>query len=267
MKLMRLAAGQSNSAWVSVSPSHGPKVARLFCFPFAGGGAAAYFRWPGLILSGVEVVRIHLPGRETRLKEPLFERLALLVETLSAELLHWMDGPFAFYGHSMGALLAFELARTLRRKYDLLPIHLFASGFRAPQLSPSDSPFSHLPDAEFIQRVNQWGGLPDLVVQNEELMQIFLPILRADFKIIESYIYNEEAPLACPISAFGGLSDPKVDREKIIAWKMQTSKEFTAHFFLGGHFFLHDSEPLVLDQINLQIYKSLSNPLVGGLSG
>jgi medium-chain acyl-[acyl-carrier-protein] hydrolase len=245
--------------WVSISPARGRRIGRLFCLPFAGGGASAYYRWPSHVSDGIEVARVHLPGRETRLREPLFNRLASLVDVLVEELAHWIDGPFVLFGHSMGALLAFELARGLRRRHGLIPLHLFASGFRAPQLPPSESPFSHLPDAEFIESVRRYGGLPDLVAQNEELLEIFLPILRADFAMTETYVYQEEPPLECPVTAFGGLSDPKVGPEKIFAWNVHTSVRFNPHFFPGGHFFVHDSEPLVLAQINHQLNGALLN--------
>jgi medium-chain acyl-[acyl-carrier-protein] hydrolase len=245
------------SPWVSVNSLNGGNLGRLFCLPFAGGGAAAYYRWINRILAGIDVARVNLPGRETRLREPLFTNLLSLVDTLVEELVLWIDRPFAFYGHSMGALLAFELARELRRRRKMLPAHLFVSGYRAPQLPPPEPPFSHLPDADFIDRVRQYEGVPDLVAQNEELMNIFLPILRADFTMTETYVYREEPPLECPLTAFGGFSDPKVDREKIIAWNIHTSMHFNTHFFPGGHFFLQDSEPLVLDQINLQLTESL----------
>jgi len=229
----------------------------MFCFPFAGGGATIYHSWNNDILSDIELARVQLPGREARLREPLFNRLASLVDTLAGELIPWIDVPFAFYGHSMGALLAFELARELRRRHGLLPFHLFVSGYHAPQLTTSESPFSHLPNEEFIDRVRQYGGVPDLVSQNEEMMEIFLPILRADFEMTETYVYRQEAPLECPITAFGGLSDPKISFEKITAWSLHTSVRFSYHFFPGGHFFLHDSEPLVLKQVNLQLSESL----------
>jgi medium-chain acyl-[acyl-carrier-protein] hydrolase len=232
-------------------------MGRLFCLPFAGGGTSAFYRWPSLISPDIEVARVCLPGRETRLREPLFNRLAPLVDTLVEELVHWIDGPFALFGHSMGALLVFELARGLRRRYGLLPFQLFVSGYRASQLPPAHLPFSHLPDPEFIDSVRRYGGLPDLVAQNEELLEIFLPILRADFAMTETYVYREEPPLECPITAFGGLSDPKISREEILAWNIHTSAQFSTHFFPGGHFFLHDSESLVLDRVNRQLKETL----------
>ncbi len=254
---MKPATNQTTCPWVSISPSHGSKVGRLFCLPFAGGGAAAYYRWASRILAGIEVARIHLPGRETRLREPLFKSLASLIDVLVEELVPWIDGPFVLYGHSMGALLAFELARGLRRRHNLLPAHLFVAGFRAPQLTASEPPFSHLPEADFIDHVRQYGGLPDLIAREPELMEIFIPILRADFGMTETYVYKEEPPLECPITAFGGLSDPKTSHERILAWSIHTSTRFDTHFFPGGHFFLVDSEAQVLDQINLRLGESL----------
>lgn len=245
------------SAWVSISPSRGCRLGRLFCFPFAGGGATAYYRWADHVLADIELARVHLPGRETRLREPLINRLTSMVDTLVEELIDWIDGPFAFFGHSLGALLAFELARALRRRHGLLPVHLFISGYRAPQLPPPESPFSHLPDGDFLSHVRQYGGIPNNVAQHEELMEIFLPILRADFEIMETYVFREELPLECPITAFGGLSDPKISCQNIAAWDTHTSTRFRTHFFSGGHFFLHDSEPLLLEQINLQLAGSM----------
>jgi len=219
----------------------------------------AYYHWPARIMASIEVARVHLPGRETRLREPLFRRLSLLVDTLVEELGSWIDGPFALFGHSMGALLAFELARGLRRRHNLSPLHIIVSGYRAPHLPPSEPPLSRLSDSDFISRIRQYGGVPDLIAQNEEIMEIFLPILRADFEMADTYVYKEEPPLECPLTAFGGLSDLKFGREKIVAWNIHTSGRFSTHFFPGGHFFLQESEPLVLDQINFQLNESLTS--------
>lgn len=249
---------RTTSNWVTISPSRGRRRARLFCLPFAGGGAFTYRTWSTRILDGIEVARVHLPGREARLREQLFTCLESLADTLVEKLTPWIDGPFMLYGHSMGALLAFELARRLRRRNKLLPVHLFVSGYSAPQLPHLEPPFSHLPDADFIQCVRQYGGLPDVVAQNEELLEIFLPILRADFEMTETYVYQEESPFEFPLTAFGGISDPKTSRDRIFAWDVHTSKQFTAHFIPGGHFFIQDSEQLVLDIINQRLSESLS---------
>ena len=248
---------KSMSQWATAIPASGRSLGRLFCFPFAGGGASAYYPWKDRILADVELVRIHLPGRETRLREAPATRVAPLVETLVEELISWMDRPFAFFGHSMGALLAFELARELRRRYNLLPAHLFVSGFWAPHLDPPGPPFSHLPNSDFLDRVREYGGIPELVSQNEELMEIFTPILRADFQLIETYRHRQEIPLECPLTAFGGSSDPKIGPENIGAWKLHTSNCFTTNIFQGGHFFIHTSATSVLDQINFQLSQSL----------
>jgi medium-chain acyl-[acyl-carrier-protein] hydrolase len=232
--------------------------ARLFCFPFAGGGAAAYYRWPKQILRHIEVNRVNLPGRESRLREPPATRVDPLVKTLADELIPWMDLPFAIYGHSMGALVGFELVRELRRRGHRLPAHLFVSGYRAPQLPAHEAPLSQLPDAEFISRVRRrYGGIPDLVANNKELMDIFLPILRADFSMTDNYIYKDEVPLQCPITALGGHDDPRVSRDMIVAWSRQTCMEFSTHFFYGGHFFIQDSESEVLGLVNRKLGESL----------
>ncbi len=245
------------SKWTTCGPSRGRGLGRLFCLPFAGGGSAAYYPWTKRLLPDIELVRVNLPGREARLREAPFNRVGPLVNALVEELVIWMDRPFAIYGHSIGALVAFELARELRRRNLRAPARLFFSGYRAPHLPPAEKPFSILPDGQFIDRVRQYGGLPDFVAQNEELLEMFLPTLRADFEMAEAYLYKAEAPLECPFTAFGGLSDPKVTRERILAWKMHTSMHFTSHFFPGGHFFIQDSESSVLSKINLQLAESL----------
>lgn len=248
---------RKTSPWVSVSPSRGRGRVRLICLPYAGGGSMAYYRWTSRLLPDCDLVRINLPGRETRLREPPLKEGKRLVESIAQELVFLTERPYAVYGHSMGALMAFELCREMRRRQLSVPIHLFVSGFRAPHLPPPDLPFAHLPDNDFLNRVREYGGVPDQIAQNEELLEIFLPILRADFRIVETYAYEEEPPLDCSITAFGGLSDPKVTSDKICAWRLHTKEKFTAHFLPGGHFFVQESESILLKQINQELNEIL----------
>jgi medium-chain acyl-[acyl-carrier-protein] hydrolase len=157
-----------------------------------------------------------------------------------------LDRPFAFFGHSMGAMICFELARRLRREGGARPRHLFVSGRTAPQLK-ADRPSPHdLPQDEFESELRRLKGTPDKVLAHAELMQLVLPPLRADFTLVGTYAYSPEPPLACPISAYGAVEDEEVSRENLEAWREQTTAAFNVRMFPGGHFFLHDARPLLL---------------------
>jgi medium-chain acyl-[acyl-carrier-protein] hydrolase len=239
-----------NSRWVTNLSSGKGKV-RLFCFPYAGGGSVGYYPWRDGLRPEIELVLVHLPGREQRLRESLLTRFEMLVEMLADELSQEIEGkPFSFFGHSMGSLVAFEVARELRRRYNRVPRHLFLSGFRGAHLKDPDEPCSDLPEVEFIESLLQYEGIPEMIINNEELKELFLPILRADFKILETYTYKEDRPLDCPITVFGGLSDPKFHREDIDQWGIHTSAQFNAHYLPGGHFFLHDCKSQIINYIN-----------------
>ncbi|MCA1852371.1 MAG: hypothetical protein LC647_08250 [Beggiatoa sp.] len=160
-----------------------------------------------------------------------------------------MTTPFAFFGHSMGALIGFELARQLRRQHGPSPVHLFVSGRGAPQIPPPEPPIHALPEPQFIAEVQHFNGTPTEVLQHPELMQLLIPTLRADFAVCETYTYTTDAPIDCSISAFGGLQDRKVSRERLEAWRDQSRASFSLCMFPGDHFFLHTAEPLLLETI------------------
>lgn len=218
----------------------GPRARiRLFCFPYAGGGAAVFRGWGALAPPEIHVVPVHLPGRGNRFTEPALTRCDALVEQLADELEPYMDAPFAFFGHSMGAMLAFELTRRLRAGGKALPEHLLVAGRRAPQ-RPSDKRKLHgLPEDEFLQELRSLDGTPDEILEHPELMELFSPILRADFELCETYAFREDEPLDLPFSAFGGLEDPDVSRDDLMAWKEHTRGPFKLRMFPGGHFFLN----------------------------
>ena len=230
-------------------------VLRLFCFPYGGGAASAYRPWTQTLPPEIDVCAIQLPGRGNRLREPLLTKMSLAVELVGREIAPLLDRPYVFFGHSMGAILAFEVARLLRRGGHLLPAHLFVSGHRAPQI-PNTEPFTYnLPDAEFIADLQRLNGTPVEVLEHPDMMQLVLPLLRADFESIQTYSYKHEPPLDCPITALGGLLDPDVSREKLEAWREQTTAAFKLHMFPGDHFFLHKEQAHVLRVIAQQAYK------------
>jgi medium-chain acyl-[acyl-carrier-protein] hydrolase len=168
-----------------------------------------------------------------------------------AEALHaYLDVPFAFFGHSMGALVAFELARELRRRAWPGPMRLAVSGHQAPHRPDPDPPVAHLPDAEFIEEMRtRYDGIPDEVLAEQELLKLVLPALRADVLVIESYVYASEPPLDCPLSCFGGEEDRQVRREDFEAWREQTRGPFRLRTFPGGHFFVDSARGAVLQAL------------------
>ncbi len=250
---------QAFDTWITC-PSPNPRARlRFFCLPYAGGGAAAFRTWSNDLPAEIEVCPIQLPGRENRFQEPRFTALLPLVQELGAVMRPYLDMPCAFFGHSMGALIAFELGRYLREQLGSLPLHLFVSAHGAPQLPNPTTAIYDLPDAEFIERLRSLNGTPGEVLAHAELMQILLPLLRADFSIVGTYMYSSELPLACPITAFGGLQDESVTQDELTAWREQTSGSFALHMFTGEHFFLQSSHPAVLRVLSQELGRILAS--------
>jgi medium-chain acyl-[acyl-carrier-protein] hydrolase len=244
--------------WVT-HPRPNPQARlRLFCFPYAGGAASIFYPWPDDLPLDVAICPIQLPGRENRLGEPLFTRLSPLMQVLAQAIRPHLDLPFAFFGHSMGAIISFELARQLRKQGDPGPVQLFVSGNQAPQIACRDSPIHQLPEAEFIEEIRKFSGIPEAVLQNTEFLQLFLPILRADFAIHDTYTYTADETLACPISAFGGLQDKEVSRDDLAAWRDQTRSTFRLRMLPGDHFFLHSARTPLLQAISQDLCNSCS---------
>jgi medium-chain acyl-[acyl-carrier-protein] hydrolase len=203
----------------------------------------------------VEVVPIQLPGRADRLGESVIDSVDLLVGRLLDGLWSHLDRPFAVFGHSMGALIGFELVRRLRAK-GLEPVHFFASGCPAPHLPKDPSTHRHhLPDQEFVAAVCEMNGVPDEVLKNRDLMDLVLPTLRGDFKLVETYRYRPHPPLRCPVSAFGGLYDKEVRRDEVEAWSSHTVGPFDVNMLPGDHFFLNSSRLPLLRLISEELSK------------
>ncbi|MGC9950069.1 MAG: alpha/beta fold hydrolase [Bryobacteraceae bacterium] len=209
-----------------------PGALRLFCFPHAGGGGAAFKTWAERLPRSIAV----LPMRPPRPIQPY--NMAELVAALYDSIQPYLDQPFAFFGHSMGAAVAFELARLLRRRDRPLPRILVASGARAPRFRHRHVPSPEPSEAEFMEALRRLQGTPPEVLDNPSLMQLILPALREDAAIYRNYIYSEEAPLDCPIRAYGGEQDPNVSRAHLEAWAFETTSSFAVRVFPGGHFYL-----------------------------
>jgi acyl transferase domain-containing protein/surfactin synthase thioesterase subunit len=239
--------------WLNTADNNQARL-RLFCFPHAGGGASFFQTWTKQFPANIELCPIQLPGREDRHAESPLTQIKEVIQSLLPVIRPLVDSPFAIFGHSMGALLAFELARELRRQGLPLPKHLLVSGYRAPQLPDMTLPIHRFPKPKFLEAVQAFQGMPQAILRSPERLEPYLPQLRADFRLLETYIYTNEAPLDCPITAFGGNSDPIVSREALNQWHGQTSGAFKLQTFPGDHFFLQsDSQPLI-EEIIAQLF-------------
>ena len=219
---------------------------RLFCFPYAGGSSAIYRPWSRQIHPEIAVVPAVLPGREVRLRETAYTQIEPLVEVLTREIFPLLDRPFALFGHSMGAMISFELARWLRSEHGIEPDHLFVSGRRAPELPEKDPQIHNLPDAEFVAEIERLNGTPKEVLEHAELMQMLIPMLRADFSICNTYNYVPGAPLTCPITALGGTKDETANQAKLEGWCAQTTGRCRIQMLEGDHFFINQQHAAIL---------------------
>ncbi|HWP41860.1 MAG TPA: thioesterase II family protein [Blastocatellia bacterium] len=239
--------------WITYPKLNPEAVLRLFCFPYAGGGSAIFRSWINSLPDTVEVGLVQLPGREHRISEPPFTQVGPLVEALSIALRPHLDKEFAFFGHSMGAIVSFELARWLRSSQSICPARLFVSGRAAPQVPDGSPPTYNLPEADLLIEVRRLNGTPREVLENRELMRLVLPILRADFELVQTYRYSAGPPLDCSITAFGGLQDKEISREDLEAWREQTNDSFSLHMLPGDHFFINTERQMLLDQLSKEL--------------
>jgi len=248
-------SGRSVNSWVFNARQHAGARLRLFCFPYAGGGASTYASWVNAFAPEIEVYPVQLPGRENRVKEPPFYQFDELVQALCEALLPYFTMPFAFFGHSMGALISFGLTQQLLKQGHPLPERLLLSAYRAPQL-PNNESLHTLSDTLLIRKMIELNGTQRSILEDPELRQLILPLMRADFSIYETYRHAASEPLAIPITAFGGLQDARALRAVLEAWREQTRSEFRLHLLPGDHFYFRTApQPLwqLLKQ-ELQIY-------------
>ena len=228
----------------------------LVCFPYAGGSATIFRPWAAALGPDVDVWAMAPPGRATRMREPAVGRMAPIASAVASELELLMDRPLAFFGHSLGALVAFEVARELRRRGRRGPVHLFVSAARAPHQQLFDEPIHALPDDAFMEKIRGLNGTPAVVLDNRELMELLLPALRADFAVGETYSYAIEPPLALPISAFGAHGDEHVAVDQLEGWYRHTRSSFALRMFEGDHFFLHTAQDALLERVGRELART-----------
>ncbi|MCS3473074.1 surfactin synthase thioesterase subunit [Pseudomonas sp. JUb42] len=220
---------------------------QLFCLPYSGASAMLYSRWRRVLPEWLSVQPVELPGRGARLREALQTDMQALARQLAQEILPRLDRPYALFGHSLGALLAFEMAHVLREAGAPLPVALIASGTAAPTRREDYEQGFSVPksDEELKADLRDLQGTPEEVLENQELMELTLPILRADFLMCGLYRYRARPPLQCPLHVLGG-KDDRASQEQLIAWQLESDANFSLDMLPGGHFFIHEQQAKVL---------------------
>ena len=222
-----------------------PTPLRLFCLPHSGASASVYARWRRVLPDWLQVCPLELPGRGMRMGEPLQRDIKALAAQLAIEISRDLNGPYALFGHSLGGLLAFELAHALNARNVPAPLALFVSGTAGPARRDVSEYAIEKTDAQLIARLRELQGTCDAVLANPELMQLMLPILRADFLLCGSFTYGEREPLGVPIHVFGGKQD-SVRADQLLDWQLEAASGFSLDMFDGHHFFLVQHESIVL---------------------
>jgi len=246
---MLSSAPRTPTRWLSVPHRLAEPRARLICLPHAGGSASMFFAYPHDLPADVEVCAVQLPGRGLRLCEPAFTRMEPLVESLADALKRTNDVPLVLFGHSLGALVAFELAHVLQAAQPQAPLHLFVSGQPAPHLAKRGPALHLAPSSSIIAELRRLGGTPAEALDDPELMELMLPAVRADFAIYETYTCQRRVPLECPITVLGGLQDTEATPAELEAWRRHTTAGFRLEMFKGDHFYVVSQRSRVVGTI------------------
>lgn len=244
------------SAWL-IRRAAAQRPFRLYCFAYAGGSAAAYRSWQAELDPRIELTAVQLPGRAERMCEAPIASLPELIGELARELRRDEGVPFAFFGHSVGALIAYELARHCQRHRLPLPCHLFVSGTSAPRYRDPARGLHLLPDAELIDVLKGYNGTPPDILQHRELMELVLPAIRADFALSENYRHDPAPLLDVPVTVLAGREDDYSGAEQVDGWQEATSRSCRIHWFDGDHFFLHAERASVIALVNRSLEHAL----------
>lgn len=237
--------------WVRPIRRNAAASVRLFCFHHAGVGASFYYPWASEFEPFAEVWCVQLPGREDRRNEAPLTDIRAVTHRLVDALLPHTDIPYILFGHSLGALISYSVGRAIQGLNNVRPpIAQFASALRAPSLAHTRERLAMLDDQTFIEQINQrYGGLPEVLLKEPELLEFFLPVIRADVCILESFTYEPGVPLDWPLFAFGGVDDTQAPPELLKPWQKETTGRFELHEFPGGHFYLQKEREQVTERV------------------
>lgn len=255
---MPMAAG-SRGDWASCPVPSPTAKARLFCLPYAGSGASIYRGWPEALAPTIEVWPVHLPGRERRLSEPALGSIHAIATQAASGLAPLLDRPYALFGHSMGALISFELTRVLRRGGYALPRALLVSGYGGPHCEQRRPPIYDLPDQEFKAALLALNGTARDVMANAELMDLLLPLMRTDFQAVETYHVTEEPPFDIPIRVYSGRDDAETPLEQLTEWGRQTAAGSRVTLFDGDHFYLRQHGAALRAQLRKDLLEVIAH--------
>lgn len=248
-----------NSPWFHIKKPNPNAALRLFCFPYAGGSAQVFADWHEYLPDDVEVIAMQYPGRGSRFVEPLIGRCEDMVAAIIPEMLPALNKPFVFFGHSNGGLLSFELARALQRRGITTQKHHFLSAKRAIHLPHRKAPMHKLPHDEFIEELKVLGGTPPEILAQTELMELFLPILRSDFSLSETFTYQGEDKLKCTATVLYGEKDLDIPEEDVLKWQELIETTIDPHKFTGNHFFINGEKQQVLDLMTLKLKQVIAS--------
>jgi medium-chain acyl-[acyl-carrier-protein] hydrolase len=234
---------------------------KLVCLPYAGGSSTIYSNWKNYLHPRIELNPIELAGRGKRFSEPFYHNFSDAVDDVYRLIKDDIDySPYAFFGHSMGSILAFELANKIRGLKHQEPIHLFLSGRYPPHLRKEREILHKLPDNEFGEEILKKGGTPKEFFSNVELVSVLLPVIKADYRILETYEYfPNNFKFEYDISVFGGQSDIDIPLSDLNEWRLYTNKECKIYEFRGGHFFIHEEKENIVKIINHTLINIESN--------
>ncbi len=240
----------NTNSWIVIPKRRTSPRLRVFCIPYAGGSSTVFRSWSEAFGLDVESAFIQLPGRGSRFRETPLTRIHAAVEMLSSAIEPFLDCPYVIFGHSLGALIGFELGRELRRHGQPDPQHLIVCARAAPQIPNQLSMVHHLSDELLVKEVQRrYGGIPQAILADAEMLQLFLPMLRADLEMLETYQYAPEPPLNYDITAYGGIQDRAVSNTQLAGWSEHTISHFAQQMLPGNHFFVQNT-PTFLETLS-----------------